>query len=172
MAALETTLQFTQKEHEEIKDRVATCENEQIRPGNELTRQGIYGRRWNLPFFKINETKDENCHHLVKDILTTALKLRKSMSTTFHYAEYKKKRLNAKQPRPIIVRFACPADSDHAWYQHRHLEGSNVRMVEDLSFHVPALNKAKMVANVKASTVGDKLVVNGRRYTFYKIPMQ
>ena len=54
-------------------------------------------------------------------------------------------------------------------------------MAGDLSFHVreirknilpPALNKAKEDANVEASTVGDKLVVNGRRYTFNKIPMQ
>ena len=54
-------------------------------------------------------------------------------------------------------------------------------MAEDLPFHVreirknipvPALKKAKEDANVKASIVGDKLVVNGRRYTFSKIPMQ
>ena len=37
---------------------------------------------------------------------------------------------------------------------------------------VPALKKAKEDANVKAPIVGDRLVVNGRRYTFNKIPMQ
>ena len=40
------------------------------------------------------------------------------------------------------------------------------------NFLVPALKKAKQVANVKASIVGDKLVVNGHRYTFNNIPMQ
>ena len=54
-------------------------------------------------------------------------------------------------------------------------------MAEDFPFHVheirknilvPALKKAKEDANVKASIVGDKLVVNGRRHTFNKIPMQ
>jgi len=54
-------------------------------------------------------------------------------------------------------------------------------MAEDLPFYVreirknflvPVLKKAKEDANVKASIVGDKLVVNGRRYTFNKIPMQ
>ena len=37
---------------------------------------------------------------------------------------------------------------------------------------VLALKKAKEDANVKASIVGDKLVVNGRRYTSNKIPTQ
>ena len=54
-------------------------------------------------------------------------------------------------------------------------------MAEDLPFHVrknrknilvPALKKAKEDATVKASIVGDKLVVNDRRYTFKKIPTQ
>ena len=65
--------------------------------------------------------------------------------------------------------------------QRRHLEGSTIRIAEDLPFHireirknflVPALKKAKQATNVKASIVGDKLVVNGHRYTFNNIPMQ
>ena len=68
VVALEASLQFTQNEQEEIKDRVATCEKDQIRQENELTRQNIYSRRWNLLFFKINESKGENCHHLLKDV--------------------------------------------------------------------------------------------------------
>ena len=92
-----------------------------------------------------------------------------------------KKRPNANQPRPIIVRFTCRADRDYVWRQRRLLEGSNIRIAEDLPFHireirknflVPALKKAKQVANAKASIVGDKLVVNGHRYTFNNIPMQ
>ena len=57
VVALEVSLQFTQNEHEEIKDRVATCEKDQIRQENEMTRQSIYSRRWNLLFFKIQENK-------------------------------------------------------------------------------------------------------------------
>ena len=91
-----------------------------------------------------------------------------------------KKRLNANQPRPIIVRFTCRADRDYVWRQRRHLKGSSIRMAEDLPFHireirknilVPALKKAKQVPIVNASIDGDKLVVNGH-YTFNKIPMQ
>lgn len=65
--------------------------------------------------------------------------------------------------------------------QRRRLEGSSIRMAEDLPFHIReirknilvlALKKAKQVPSVKASIVGDKFVVNGHRYTFNKIPMQ
>ena len=184
VVALEASLQFTQNEREEIKDRVATCEKDQLRQENELTRQSIYSRRWNLLFFKIQENKDENYDHLVKDALTNSLKIDEEYVNNIPLCgvhRLGKKHPKAKQPRPTIVRFTCRADSDYVWRQRRHLEGSNFRMGEDLNFHVrenrqnilvPALKKAKEGANVKASIVGDKLVVNGRRCTFNKIPTQ
>ncbi|KAL9963155.1 hypothetical protein ACROYT_G032330 [Oculina patagonica] len=182
--ALKASVQFTQKEQDEVKDRLTTCEKDQIRQENELTRQSIYSRRWNLLFFKINESKDENCHLLVKDVLTNGLKFEEEYVNNIPLCgvhRLGKKRPDANQPRPIIVRFTCRADRDHVWRQRRHLEGSDVRMAEDLPFHVreirknillPALKKAKTVPSVKASIIGDKLVVNGRRYTFNKIPMK
>ena len=184
MVALETSLQFTQAEHDEVKERVATCENEQIRQESELTRQSIYSRRWNLLFFKINETEGESCNHLVRGILKTDLEIEESRVDNMPLCgvhRLGKKRPNADQPRPIIVRFTCRADRDYVWRQRRLLEGSSIRIAEDLPFHireirknflVPALKKAKQVANTKASIVGDKLVVNGHRYTFNNIPMQ
>ena len=74
-SAIKVSLQLTQNEHKEIKDRVATCEKDQIRQDNELTCKNIYSRRWNLLFFKINKSKDENCHHLIKDVMTNSLKI-------------------------------------------------------------------------------------------------
>lgn len=175
MVALETSLQFTQAEHDEVKERVAKCENEQIRQESELTRQSIYSRRWNLLFSKINETEGESCNHLVKEILKTDLEVEESRVDNMPLCgvhRLGKKRPNANQPRPIIVRFTCRADRDYVWRQRRILDGSSIRIAEDLPFHireirknflVPALKKAKQVANAKASIVGDKLVVNGHR---------
>ena len=60
VAALEASLQFTEQGQDDIKDRVATCEKDQIRQETELTRQSIYSRRWNLLLFRINETEGEN----------------------------------------------------------------------------------------------------------------
>ena len=184
VAALEASIQFTQNEQDEVKDRLATCEKDQIIQENELTRQSIYSRRWNLLFFKIEENQDENCHQLVKDVLINSLKFEEEYVNNIPLCgvhRLVKKRPNANQPRPIIVRFACRANRDQVWRQRRHLEGSNVRIAEDLPFHVreirknflvPALKKAKAVPGVKASIVGDKLVVSGRSYTFNKIPMK
>ena len=78
VAALETSLQFTQAEHDEVKERVATCENEQIRQESELTRQSIYSRRWNLLFFKVNESEGESCSHLIRGILKSDLEIEES----------------------------------------------------------------------------------------------
>jgi len=137
-----------------------------------------------LLFFKIQENKDENCDHLVKDVFTNSFKTDEEYVNNILLCgvhRLGKKHPKAKQPRPIIVRFTRRADRDYVWRQRRHLEGSNFRMAEDLPLNVreirknilvPAIKKAKEDANVKASIVGDKLVVNGRRYTFNKIPMQ
>ena len=69
VAALEASLQFTQQEQDDIKDRVATCEKDEIRQETELTRLSIYSRSGNLLLFKISETKGENYRHIVKDVL-------------------------------------------------------------------------------------------------------
>ena len=184
VVSLDTTLQFTQAEHDEVKEDVATCENKQIRQESELTCQSIYSWRWNLLFFKITETEGESCNDLVKGILKSELKIEESRVNNMPLCSVHRlgeKRPNANQPRPIIVGFTCWADRDYVWRQCHHLEGSNIRIAEDLPFHireirknflVPALKKPKQVANVKASIVGDKLVVNGHRYTFNNIPMQ
>ena len=116
VVALGTSLQFTQAEDDEAKERVATCENEQIRQESELTRQSIYSRRWNLLFFKINETEGESCNHLVRGILKTDLKIEESRVNIMPLCGVRclgKKRPNANQPRPIIVRFTSRADRDY-----------------------------------------------------------
>ena len=42
VVSLDTTLQFTQAEHDEVEEDVATCENKQIRQESELICQSIY----------------------------------------------------------------------------------------------------------------------------------
>ena len=69
------SLEFTQGEHGDLVERVANCENEQSTCWDELTHLNIYSRRWNLIFFRVNESKDEDCFSLVRDILTRNLNL-------------------------------------------------------------------------------------------------
>ena len=142
MAALEASLQFTQQEQDDIKDRVATCEKDQIRQETELTRQSIYSRRWNLLLFRISETEGENCHHIVKDVLKNNLQISDHRVNNMPLCGvHRLGKKHNERPRPIIVRFTCRADRDHVWSQRRLLAESNIRMGEDLPFHVRDIRK-------------------------------
>jgi len=57
--SLEQSLTFTQAEHEEVKEKVNTCEEDQMRNEVELIRQNIYSRRWNLIIYGIEELERE-----------------------------------------------------------------------------------------------------------------
>ena len=112
------------------------------------------------------------------------LKSKKAVSTTCHYAASIAWARNAQtQINQDQLLCGSPAEPTEIMSGDNAViwKGSNIRIAEDLPFHireirknflVPALKKAKQVANVKASIVGDKFVVNGHRYTFNDIPMQ
>ena len=71
--SLDESLKFTQAEHEEVKERVNTCEEDQMRNEDELIRQNIYSRRWNLIIYGIEESETENCAAQVKDVMLSSL---------------------------------------------------------------------------------------------------
>lgn len=72
---LENSLQFTQKEQEEVFERISECEREQAAHDNDIIKQEIYSRRWNIIFYKIPEQCEENCTALVKQVLVNELKM-------------------------------------------------------------------------------------------------
>ena len=91
----------------------------------------------------------------------------------------KKKRSGNGKPRPIIVRFTCRADRDSTWRQRFNLKESSIKMAEDLPQNVreirrkvlvPALKKDRKREGTKATIIGDRLLVNGKSYSFDKIP--
>ena len=47
---LQNSIEFTQKDQEEAFDRLAECEQQQANQDDELIRQEIYSRRWNMIF--------------------------------------------------------------------------------------------------------------------------
>ena len=148
-----------------------------------MIRQSIYSRRWNLIFHGVSETEEENCSDLVKHIMVSKLKIdqRKVKGIMFCEAHRlrKKKRSGNSKPRPIIVRFTCRADRDATCRQRFNLKESSIRMAEDLPQNVreirrkvlvPALKKARKREGTKATIIGDRLLVNGKSYSFDKIP--
>ena len=114
------SLEYTQKEQDDIIERVETCEEHQIQEEKELTRQSIYSRRWNLILHGTEERQDENYTELVQNAMTTNLKTapEKSQAMMFcgvHHLGRKKQ--NATRHRPVIARFTCRADRDFVWRQ-------------------------------------------------------
>ena len=90
-----------------------------------------------------------------------------------------KSKQSSGRPRPVIARFTCREDRDLVWRQRYNLKGSNFSLSEDLppavrkirkTILVPAMKEARKIAGTKATITGDRLIVNGKRYTYDQIP--
>ncbi|CAH3046616.1 unnamed protein product, partial [Porites lobata] len=143
------SLEFTQGEQDDLVERVANCENEQSTCSDELTHLSIYSRRWNLIFYRVNESKDENCFSLVGDVLTQNLNLPQDEVDRVWNARHR-----LKNPR-ISMGEDLP----------KHIQ--EIRK----NGHIPAMKEIKQeTTSHKATVVGDKLVVNGKVYFHYDVP--
>lgn len=179
---LKVSLEFTQKQQDGANERIEKCESNQHRHEDELARQNIYSRCWNLIFHSILETMEESCSELVKHTMVSKLKMdqRKVKATMFCGAHClgKKKRSSNAKPMSIIVRFTCHTDRDVTCRQHFNLKESSITMSGHLpqnvreirrNFLMPALKKARKTEGTKATIIGDHLLVNSKRYSFDKI---
>ena len=86
---------------------------------------------------------------------------------------------NSTKPRPVIARFTCRADRDFVWCQRYNLKSTNLSLADDLPSVVrdirknilgPAMRRAKETEGTKALIIGDRLCVNGRKYSYNQIP--
>ena len=181
--SLEESLEFTQAEQDEVKERVNTCEEDQMRNEDELIRQSIYSRCWNLIIYGMKESKSENCTDLVKNVMSSALKINEDKVRSMRFCGVhrlgKFKQNRSEKPRPVIARFICREDQDLVWRERYNLKGSCFKLAEDLppavreirkTILVPAMKEAKKTEGTKATITGDRLIVNGKRYTFNQIP--
>lgn len=175
------SLEFTQGEHDDLVERVANCENEQFTCWDELTHLNIYGRRWNIIFYKVNESRGEDCFTLTRDVLTRNLNLpEEEVATMKLCGAHRLGKPNRGRARPLIARFTCRADRDRVWKARYRLKNSHISMGEDLPRHIqeirknvliPAMKKVKRDSpSSKVSVTGDKLVVNGKIYFHYDVP--
>ena len=178
---LQNSIEFTEKDQAEAFDRIAQCEQEQANQDDELIRQEIYSRRWNMIFYKVPETRDEDCIGLVRKIITNDLKINHEEVNQFQFCGvHRLGKQSRGRPRPIIARFTCRSDRDKVWKMRRNLKDSNISIGEDLPKRVqeikrkiliPAMKKARSLdPRNKAAVIGDKLVVNGRQYLHFNIP--
>ena len=178
---LQNSIEFTQKDQAEAFDCIAQCEQEQANQDDELIRQEIYSRRWNMIFYKVPETRDEDCIGLVRKIITNDLKINHEEVNQFQFCGvHRLGKQSRGRPRPIIARFTCRSDRDKVWKMCRNFKDSNISIREDLPKRVqeikrkiliPAMKKARSLdPRNKAAVIGDKLVVNERQYLHFNIP--
>ena len=178
---LQRSLEFTQKDQADAFDRLAECEQEQALHDDELIRQEIYSRRWNMIFYKVPERPDEDCTTVIRSVLTNDLKIDREDVEQFKFCGvHRLGKQSRGRPRPIIARFTCRSDRDKLWKFRRNLKDSQVNIGEDLpkrvqdirkKILVPAMKKARAInPRNKASVIGDKLIVNGKHYLHYNIP--
>ena len=64
----------TLKEQDDLKERMSLCENELSAQGDEISKQSVYSRRWNLIFYRIPEFSEGDCVSLAQNVLTGNLK--------------------------------------------------------------------------------------------------
>ncbi|CAH3111623.1 unnamed protein product, partial [Porites lobata] len=138
-------------------------------------------RRWNLIFYRVNESKDEDCFSLVRDVLTRNLNLPQDEVSNMNLCRaHRLGKPNRNRTRPLIARFTCRADRDRVWKARYRLKNSRISMGEDLPKHIQEIRKNVLIPAMKnikqetpshkASVIGDKLVVNGKVYFHYDVP--
>ena len=178
---LQRSLKFTQKEQAEANERLAECEQEQAQQDDELIRQELYSRRWNMLFYKIPERSDEDCTTVVQNVLVNDLKIDREEVKQFKFCGvHRLGKQSRGRSRPIIARFTSRSDRDKVWKFRYNLKGSNVSIGKDLPKRVQEIRKKilvpamKKVRNInprnRASVIRDKLFVNGKYYLHHNIP--
>ena len=107
------SLEFTQGEQEDLVERVTPCESDQSTQWSEITQQSIYSRRWNIIFYRIQESPEENCTTKLQSILTERLGISDEVVQSMKFCGmHRLGKLNRNKTRPIIARFTCRADRD------------------------------------------------------------
>lgn len=111
---LNSNRKTTQKDQAEAFDHITECEQQQANQDNELIRQEIYNQRWNTIFYKVPETRNENCTGLVQKILIYNLKIKREEVNQLQFCRVHHNGKQSRQPpRPIIARFTCQTDRDN-----------------------------------------------------------
>ena len=169
------SLEFTQGERSDMAERVTLCETEQSAQWNKLTQQNIYNRRWNLIFYRIIESPEEDCSELVKNVLTEYLQVPEQNVRSMKFCgAHRLGKKNGSKTRPIIVRFTCRTDRDLVWGKRFLLKDTPIAMgghfpkhIQDLrkNMLIPALQQIKkQTPRAKALVIGNRLIVNGKQH--------
>jgi ribA/ribD-fused uncharacterized protein len=188
---VKASLQFTQdetsdlnREKDSLKDRLnqlemklsavelLKIENKALK--HDLARLESYGRRENLIFRGIPETKDENCVHVILKLCVDQLGIVDApVRIKIARCHRLGSRTDLNRSRPIICRLAYFPDRQEVWGARRNLKNSNIFIKEDFPEDIerkrqqlyPILKMARNNGLKDCYMTGDKLVIQGRTYT-------
>ena len=183
---LRSSIEFSQKDIEEIKGRLDKLEEKQLKFTSQaheietlksdnlqlqerLEKLELYSRRDNLIITGLQETEDENPTEVLAEFFSTLVE---DTIPIVRCHRLGSKSNSGASPRPMIVRFTSYTDRMTIWGKRFNLKGRDVWLKEDFPDSVeakrqrlyPILKEAKK-AGMKAKLVVDKLVVEGTTYT-------
>ena len=180
LMALQDSLEFSQKEQDEVKGRVEHVEVDAVSNKNRIIKQELYNRRWNLLFFGVKEESGGNCKEKVVKIIADKLNIRDASGIRFcGVHRIGRRRIGPQRSRPIICRFTCREDRERVYKAKSKLKNTNIRINDDVPEEVreirrkvlvPALKKIKaQQQSAKVTIVGDKLLHDGHFYDHNRI---
>ena len=76
------SINYSQREQDDLKERMSLCENELSAQGDEISKQSVYSRRWNLVFYRILPISNFQLRHFYK--LFTIFSRKFSLVVIFH----------------------------------------------------------------------------------------
>ena len=139
-----------------------------------LQNQEQYSRRSNLVISGIPQVnREENLHAWFENFAYHVLHIEKEISIErIHRVGRPPVRYNPNYSRPIIIRFSFYQDREAVWEARGRLK-DGIGMSEDFPPEVlearkrllPIAKEAKDIHNMKATVIGDKLIVNSIPYT-------
>ena len=99
---------------------------------------------------RVNESKDEDCCSLVRDVLTRNSKLpQDEVSNMKLCGAHRLGKPDRNRARPLIARFTCRADRGRVWKARYRLKNSRISMGEDLPRHIQEIRKNVLITTLK-----------------------
>ena len=174
---------FNDKEREEVKERVKQSEIEQSKFVVKMTNGEMYSRRWNIIMYGIEESEREDCKKKVLEVIEKDLQLNTENMKFCGIHRLGRKQAHPTRGRPMIVRFTSREDRELVWknkFKLQSVTGRRIFITDDVpveiqeirrKYLVPALkNRKSKNKESKVTIIGDKLVVDGKRYAYQQIP--
>ena len=124
--ALQDSLEFSQKEQDEVKCRVEHVEVDAVSNKKRIIKQELYNRRWNLLFFGVKEDSGETCKEKVVKIIADKLNIRDASGIRFcGVHRIGRRRMGPQRSRPIICRFTCREDQERIYKAKSKLKNTS-----------------------------------------------